>query len=311
MKRKMHRHNLNDTLLGNTRAQGLVISMTAFKILFSVSVLVLLSPVPAHTQESASDKALKALDDFFKFDVPYIPTPPEVAHAMLTLAGTGPDDVLYDLGSGDGRIVIAAARDFGVKKGVGIDLDQELIARAQKTAKREGLSDRADFRVADIFETDFGDATVLTLYLLEKINVQLRPRILSDLNPGTRVISHHFNMGDWTPDAEKIEQQRHIYMWIVPADVSGIWSWSIDDQDYRLELAQKYQEVSGTLYSPEGAIELEGVKMRGDTLNFETNLQRNNTYVPISFEGTSAGNLIKATITINSQPHSIAAIRTP
>jgi SAM-dependent methyltransferase len=300
-----------DNLSHDNEDRGIRIYMSAIRQVFSTAILMLCISLPVAAQESASDKALKALNDFFKFDVPYIPTPPEVAHAMLRLADTGPDDVVYDLGSGDGRIVITAARDFGVKKGVGIDLDQDLIARAIETAKKEGLDDRTDFLVADIFATDFTDATVLTLYLLEKINVRLRPRILNELAPGTRVVSHYFNMGDWVPDAKRTEQQRRIYMWIVPANVGGTWSWAVDGQDYRLELTQKYQDVSGAMHTPDGGAELSEIKMRGAILSFETSLRSGETIIPITFEGEAAGNFINAKVAVNGKSRAISAIRTP
>ena len=276
-----------------------------------IFLVVVTTTVPAWSQESASERALKALSDFFKFDVPYVPTPPEVARAMLSLADANTNDIVYDLGSGDGRIVIMAARDFDVHKGVGIDLDQDLITRAIRTAEQEGLSGKVDFKVADIFETDFSDATILTLYLLEKLNVQLRPRILEELSPGSRVVSHHFRMGDWTPDAETVEIGQSIYMWIVPADVGGIWSWSVDDQDYRIELSQKYQNISGIFHGPDGSIELEEIEFRGAELNFRSRIERDDQYIPISFKGTVAGNLIKATMNISSAPFEVTAIRTP
>ena len=285
--------------------------MNVIRQFSSTTILMLCISFPTAAQESASDKALKALNDFFKFDVPYIPTPPEVAHAMLSLAEVGPDDVVYDLGSGDGRIVITAARDFDVKKGVGIDLDQELIARALQTAKRESLDHRTNFFVADIFATDFSDATVLTLYLLEKINVRLRPRILNELAPGTRVVSHYFTMGDWVPDAERTEEQRRIYMWIVPAKVGGTWSWTDEGRDYRLDVAQKYQEISSTMHTPEGGAELSGIKMRGATLSFETSLKSGEAIIPITFEGETLGNFINAVVTVNGKSRAISAVRTP
>ncbi len=270
-----------------------------------------LTAAPSWSQESASERALKALSDFFKFDVPYVPTPPDVAHAMLSLANAGPEDIVYDLGSGDGRIVIMAARDFGVQKGVGIDLDQSLIARAKQTAERVGLNDKVDFYVADIFETDFSDATVLTLYLLEKINIQLRPRILTELAPGSRVVSHHFRMGEWIPDAEAVKNGQNIYLWIVPADVSGIWSWSVDDQDYRLELAQNFQDVSGTLHGPNGSETLYDIEIQGPDLNFRARIESDDRYIPISFTGTVSGNLLQATMRVGGEPRAVSAIRTP
>ena len=285
--------------------------MQAFKAITAAILLMLWAAVSAAPQESTSERAIKALEDFFKFDVPYVPTPPEVVKTMLKLAGAGPDDTVYDLGSGDGRIVIAAVRDFGVKKGVGIDLDQDLINRALQTAVREGVDGRAEFHISDIFTTDFSDATVMTLYLLEKINVQLRPRILDELNPGTRVVSHHFSMGDWSPDAERNEHQRRIYMWIVPAKVAGIWTWTVEDQAYRLELEQKYQKVSGTLHGPSGTAKLRDLRVRGSNLNFETDLRGCGASIPIYFKGNSAGEVMDAVFELNGQAHHVVANRLP
>lgn len=223
------------------------------------------------------------------FDVPYVATPPAVVNGMLKLAGVGPNDVVYDLGSGDGRIVIAAARDFKVRKGVGIDLDPELVALATKNAAGAGVADRVSFTRGDIFKMDFKEATVLTLYLLPDVNVTLRPRIL-DLAPGTRVVSHAFNMGDWVPDGADNVEMRRIYMWIVPAKVGGAWTASIDGVPYRLELAQHYQSFDGKVKvgAKETAFEMGIVK--SDTLTFTA-------AGPITFDGKLAGGAITGTLT--------------
>lgn len=151
-------------------------------------------------------------------DVVYVPTPPEVVDRMLTIAKVGKNDVLYDLGSGDGRIPIAAVQKYGVKKAIGIDIDPQRIKEANENAQKAGLTGKVQFLQQDLFKTDFSDATVVTLYLLPELNVKLRPQILK-LKPGTRIVSHAFDMGEWKP--EKVEQVdgRTVYFWTVPKQI--------------------------------------------------------------------------------------------
>jgi SAM-dependent methyltransferase len=162
-------------------------------------------------------------------DVPYEPSPPEVVRAMLELAGVTRNDVVYDLGSGDGRIVIAAARDFGAR-GVGIDIDPERIAEANENAKRANVTDRVKFIQGDLFESDFSAATVITLFLWPHINMKLRPQLLK-LKPGTRIVSHAHDLGDWKPDrsvrirVSETGRERTLYLWTVrakQADAKGV-----------------------------------------------------------------------------------------
>jgi SAM-dependent methyltransferase len=148
-------------------------------------------------------------------DIHFVPTPEEVVDQMLRLAGVGPNDVVYDLGSGDGRIVIAAAKRFGAR-GVGIDLDPALVAQATRNAAQAGVADRVRFLEGDIFEADISQATVVTLYLLTSINERLRPKLLRELKPGTRVVSHQFRMGDWQPEREIVVDYRPLFLWRVP-----------------------------------------------------------------------------------------------
>ena len=146
-------------------------------------------------------------------DAIYIPTPSEVVTAMLQMANVGKNDIVYDLGSGDGRIVIAAVRDFGAKRGVGIELDAARVQEAVALANQAGVSDRVEFRRQYLFETDLRDATVVTLYLGEAINLRVRPKLQDELRPGTRVVSHAFNMGDWIPDATQTVSGRAVFLW--------------------------------------------------------------------------------------------------
>ena len=148
-------------------------------------------------------------------DVPFVPTPAKVVDRMLEIAQVGPNDVVYDLGSGDGRIVIAAAKKHGAR-GVGIDIDPERIREARDNARSAGVSDRVQFREGDLFTADISEATVVTLYLLPRINLELRPKVLSELKPGTRIVSHGFDMGDWLPAATRTVGSSTVYYWIVP-----------------------------------------------------------------------------------------------
>jgi len=148
-------------------------------------------------------------------DVIYVPTPPEVVEAMLNVAGVGPGDVLYDLGSGDGRIPIAAAKKFGIRA-TGIEIDADRVWEAEQNARNAGVERLVDFRREDLFKADFSEATIVTLYLHPDLNLKLRPRLWAELRPGTRVVSHQFPMGDWAPEKVVELRGRRVYYWIVP-----------------------------------------------------------------------------------------------
>lgn len=152
-------------------------------------------------------------------DVVYVPTPQEVVDKMLALAKVTKDDVIYDLGSGDGRIPITAAQKFGTK-GVGIDINPERIQEANSNAQKAGVTDRVKFLNQDLFKSDFSEATVVTLYLLPELNVKLRPQLFKQLKPGTRVVSHDFDMGEWKPDqVVQTQDGSNIYLWTIPEEV--------------------------------------------------------------------------------------------
>jgi len=155
-------------------------------------------------------------------DVPYVPTPQEVVDEMLKLAKVQKGDVLYDLGSGDGRIPITAIEDYGVQKAVGIDINPERIKEANENAKKAGVSDRVQFLNQDLFKSNFSEASVVTLYLLPDINVKLRPQLFKQLKPGTRIVSHDFDMGEWKPDrvvqVQGPNRTHTLYYWVVPKE---------------------------------------------------------------------------------------------
>jgi hypothetical protein len=198
-------------------------------------------------------------------DVIWVPTPNELVSAMLDLAEVTSDDVLMDLGSGDGRIVIAAA-----KRGVhatGIEYNPDMVALSKRNAESAGVSEKATFVNADLFATDLSKATVITMYLLPQLNLKLRPTILG-LKPGTRVASHAFNMGDWQYDQTVERDGRTAYLWIVPAKVDGTWIWASGGKTMELRLTQNYQMVEGTLKIDEKTQAIKNGRLVGKSISF-------------------------------------------
>ena len=180
-------------------------------------------------------------------DVIWVPTPPELVEKMLQMARITPKDFVIDLGSGDGRIAIAAAKKFGARS-MGIEYNPDMVSLSNREAQRQGVAERARFMNADIFESDFSQATIITMYLLPDLNIKLRPKILG-LKPGTGVASHQFSMEEWQPDERAEIDGRLAYLWIVPAKVGGTWSLRTEGsgQDRELSLRQSFQLLSGQL----------------------------------------------------------------
>ena len=176
-------------------------------------VSLLLAACPAFALDGATRAQIERGDR--SPDVIFVPTPQEVVEDMLRLANVRQGDVLYDLGSGDGRIPVTAAKLYGVRA-VGIDIDPERIREAQENARRNGVDKLVQFRMDDLFEADFRDATIITLYLLPDLNLKLRPRLLRELKPGTRIFSHQFDMGTWKPDKKLESNGRTVYFWVIP-----------------------------------------------------------------------------------------------
>jgi SAM-dependent methyltransferase len=211
-------------------------------------------------------------------DVPYVPTPMNVVDAMLSLGGVGPGDFLIDLGSGDGRILIRAATRFGVR-GFGVDLDDSLVAMARAAAEKAGVGDKVKFEARNLFDTDLGQATVITAYLLNSVNLRLRPQLFAQLKPGTRIVTHDFDFGAWEPD-QKITidvpdkaygpPRSDIMLWVIPADFSGVWQWTLPGGDVRHEasLSQKFQVLYGRAVTGRQPALLADARIRGDTVSF-------------------------------------------
>ena len=218
-------------------------------------------------------------------EVPFITTPDRVTVAMLELAGVAAADHVIDLGSGDGRIVITAAKRFGAS-GLGVEIVPDLVHKSRANARAAGVAERTEFREQDLFTTDLGRATVVTMYLLPEVNLQLRPRLLA-LMPGTRIVSHDWDMGEWAPDkmltldvpdkAIGREKKSRVFLWVVPAQVQGTWCSNAGgadrrDSDLRLEVTQRFQRFSAALQMRRAAAPLAVLdgRIEGPTLRTES-----------------------------------------
>lgn len=220
---------------------------------------------------------------FVELDVPYVPTPPEAVALMLDMAGVGKHDTVIDLGSGDGRIAIAAVRDRGARRALGVDIDPARVAEAQANARRADVQDRVDFRQQDLFDTDISQATVLTMYLLPDVNIKMRPVILDRMAPGSRVVSHAFTMGEWNSDRHEIVNGRSLYLWIVPAKVAGAWRLREPARgDLTLTLTQAFQRIEARAQRDGQAVAVSRASLRGAELRFTLDEQgRQREYVGV------------------------------
>jgi len=228
-------------------------------------------------------------------DVIWVPTPQSLVDRMLQMAGTKATDYVVDLGSGDGRTVITAAKKFGARA-LGVEFNPDMVALAKRAAEKEGVADKATFVNGDIFQTDFSKATVLTLYLLPSLNLKLRPTILG-MKPGTRVVSHAFTMDDWEADQVDSSEGRTAYMWIVPAKVAGTWKVEVTGgggRGYEATFTQQYQKIGGSARAGEKSATFSNGKLRGETITFTVDDGSKREFtgrvVGDRMEGTAKGN---------------------
>lgn len=217
-----------------------------------------------------------------KLDIHFVPTPHEVVKRMLELAKVGPNDIHYDLGSGDGRIVIAAVKDFKAKKGVGIDLDPQRIKEANENKAKAGLGDTVTFREQNIFETDLREASVVSMYLLTTINIRMRPKLLAELKPGTRIVTHAFNFGEWKEEHNESVGGYQVYLFIVPANVTGKWEMSEGERKILLDLKSEFTDLSGTATINGKNSEVKSGKITGTKIEFTIDVDGK----PVKYEGT-------------------------
>jgi SAM-dependent methyltransferase len=230
-------------------------------------------------------------------DVIWVPTPDDLVDRMLRMAQTTPKDFVVDLGSGDGRTPIAAAKKFGARA-LGIEFNPDMVDLSNRSAAREGVTANAKFIRGDIFETDFTQATVVTMYLLPGLNLKLRPKIL-EMKPGTRVVSHQFNMDDWQPDETTNLDGRRAYLWIVPAKVNGTWRILSGSDVWDATLEQKYQVVDGSIRLGALNAGLRETRLVGDRINFAF---VDNSGVRRDFTGRVNGAAMEGTVRAEGSP---------
>ncbi|HYG97685.1 MAG TPA: methyltransferase domain-containing protein [Terriglobales bacterium] len=206
-------------------------------------------------------------------DVIYVPTPQPVVDEMLRMANVSSKDVVYDLGCGDGRLVISAAK-LGARA-VGVDIDPQRIKESRENAKKAGVSGKVKFILGDLFETNLREATAVTLYLLPSLNVKLRPTLMEQLKPGTPVVSHDFDMGDWKPVETKTVnadgRDHTIYKWVIPAHAAGVWQFKSrqGEDKYEIAIRQHLQDVSGILRRDGQEVALRSMRLNGNRIEFE------------------------------------------
>jgi SAM-dependent methyltransferase len=234
-------------------------------------------------------------------DVIWIPTPPELVEKMLTMAKVTPQDRVYDLGAGDGIIAIAAAQKFKANA-VGIEYNPDMAEFARRKVAEAGVQDKVRIITGDIFKEDFSSANVITMYLLPELNLRLRPTILQ-MKPGTRVVAHAFDMGDWQADETATAAGATAYLWIVPAPVEGGWSVSFDaGKTARLNLQQTFQNVGGSITLDGRTLPLLGARLRGEDLSFQF---RGEGQSVTSFTGKVNGNRLSGTLSTDRSAQAV------
>lgn len=240
-------------------------------------------------------------------DVHYVPTPMNVVNAILEISRVGPDDFLVDLGSGDGRISIQAAKRFGTR-GFGVEIESHLVRIANDEARKQGVADKVRFETRDLFRTDLGPASVVTAYLLPAVNLRLRPQLFDQLRPGSRIVTHDFDFGDWKPDARLTVDvpdkpygppRSELMLWIVPANFAGSWTWRLPvdgaDPVYEAVISQTFQQAEGRGRIGAAAAALGPVEIRGDAIRFVMSGEFSGKTVRREFHGRINGDTIAGT----------------
>ena len=246
------------------------------------------------------DAAVAADAAVLDVPTPYIPSTRGNVDEMLRLAGVTPRDIVYDLGSGDGRIVIAAARDYGAR-GVGIEFDAALVKESSEQARKAGLSERVEFRHSDVFAANLSDATVVTMYLLTSLVRKLEPKLLAELKPGTRIVAHDYGFAEWEPD-HKVQISKNYMLYIVPSRVAGAWRVETpmtQGREFVLDLQQKYQVVRGGVRVAGGFLPAFEARLSGERLRFV--LVEND--VSYRFEGEVRGDVMEGVVRYGIGPN--------
>jgi hypothetical protein len=244
-------------------------------------------------------------------DTPYVQTPQNVVDKMLEIAKVRPGDYVIDLGSGDGRMVITAAKKHGAR-GFGVDLDRHLVALSNRLAAQAGVADRAKFYQRDLYDTDVSPATVITIYLLPEVNLMVRPKLLATLRPGTRIVSHDYGMGEWPPDFQMelaapgktvgIGQRSKIFFWVVPGHAAGRWRWQLAGDGKTevsvLTLDQYFQKIEGTLDAAGRGVPVEGATLSGESIGFAATVGTGAAAARYEYSGRIVKHAIEGTVRV-------------
>lgn len=265
-----------------------------------LTVISLIPNFPSPGRQPAVVHSATDSKEEIKLDVPFEPSTMEVVGEMLTIARVGKDDLVYDLGCGDGRIVIAAAKTAGAR-GVGVDLDPQRIRESRENARKAGVAEQVKFYVQDFFQTDIHEATVVMLYLWPEVNLRLRSKLFQELRPGARVVSHSHDMGAWESDGAVVAANGHkIYFWVIPANISGAWEGerpgSNGKERWTLRLRQRFQKVQGTLHAGPREIPLQDLRLKGDCLQFTAEQNVAGQVRAWKFKGKAKGHSLEGTL---------------
>lgn len=291
-------------ITGWPRALGATAAAALVGILVSV-------PAAAQRVNDISPEIQQRSDEL---DVPFVPSHDNVLKAMFDMAKPTRDDFLIDLGSGDGRIVISAAHKFGTR-GLGVDLNEGLVKIARDRADRAGVASRARFEVRDLYKTDIRSATVLTMYLLPEIVQDLRDRLMAELRPGTRIVSHDYHMGDWRPDESRVveiserpkdPEESIVYFWVVPARIAGNWKWTLNyprysdtPLEYAAAISQHFQDVDGQVEVFPSTGRIRNGRLAGTRIAFSADVEVAERIVRHDFAGTIDGERITGTVRLS------------
>ena len=287
-----------------------ILSRTSLSVILILAILLPLCPMPSFTGAFAYMDTERS----HKLDAPFVRTPDYVIAEILSKAGVGKDDILYDLGSGDGRIVIEAAKKTGCRA-VGIEIDAERVDDSRLNAARAGVQDRVRFVVADIFKENLSEATVVTIYMSGDVNRRLRPKLLRELKPGTRIATYTFDMDEWKPDDTTTFGREDAFFWVVPANASGKWTWTEgkgrSSVRWEIELKQVFQEFSGQISRNGRPFALRGGKLKGNEIQFTLDGDAADRTSPLLFTGRIRGNTIEGAMINGTSRQPWKATRNP
>ncbi len=243
-------------------------------------------------------KGKKVLD----LDVPFVPTPLEIVNEMLAMTRIRPEDKLYDLGCGDGRIVITAAKKHNIDC-IGIDLDPRRLQECSSNALKASVSDKVTFVQNNFFDVDLRDASIVSIYLLSNVNLKLRSKLFNELRPGSRVISHDFSMDKWLPDKRVHRNNHSLYLWTIPANMSGNWRWTLpffsENLKFNLNIKQHFQKVNASVITPENAL-VKACSICGSSIQIKLQIVSNGHFVPVHLSGNITEDKIKGRFKISA-----------